>query len=228
MPPRTYQVAGWTIEYVPRQHLSIDKLNVGRLEMRFNEEGEEFQFEQFEEFRDGAGRCEFLIQKSRETACVYSVEVVNFRGRIDFYVLIDRQEIPMGHLEIPERVATLLAQIGRALYNGRAMPNIENIDYVPPRRGARGATVPAQRNIPANATNAITYAPITDGNQMVNFQGEFDHGRYYKQSTYDQLHPGPAGRKRNPFTQANITETTSYRARIRGGNRKTRRRHNKI
>ena len=121
---------------------------------------------------------------------------------------------------------TRLIEIGRAVRDGTPLPASHGIEGPAPAP----ALAPELRNLPANATNAITYDPIANGTNMVNFQGEFDHGRYYKRNTFAQLPVGPNGRKRNPYTQQNIMNTRSYRARIPpqpvegGRRRKTRRR----
>jgi hypothetical protein len=118
-----------------------------------------------------------------------------------------------------------LLDLGRAVRDGTPLPASHGIEGPAPAP----ALAPELRNLPANATNAITYDPIVNGTNMVNFQGEFDHGRYYKRNTFAQLPAGPNGRKRNPYTQQNIMNTRSYRARIPqpaegGRRRKTRRR----
>ncbi len=53
--------------------------------------------------------------------------------------------------------------------------------------------------LPVNAINAITFEPIQEGENMVNFHDEFEHGRFYTKSTYNSLHP-----KKNPYTKKNI------------------------
>jgi hypothetical protein len=67
-----------------------------------------------------------------------------------------------------------------------------------------------ERILPQNATDIITFAPITDGIQMVNFHDEFAHGRYYTKETFDRL-PEP---KKNPHTRRNITSYRPYKAKI--------------
>jgi hypothetical protein len=76
------------------------------------------------------------------------------------------------------------------------------------------------RPIPAGSRNAVLLNTIADGNRMVDFQGEYSRGRYYTQSTYNQL-PEP---KRNPFSRERITYKTQYKARVPAvsGGRKTR------
>jgi hypothetical protein len=133
---------------------------------------------------------------------------------------------------------TRLIEIGRAVRDGTPLPASHNLDGLPNVPVPAPAPAPELRNLPANATNAITYEPIANSTNMVNFHGEFEHGRYYKRNTFTQLPAGPNGRKRNPYTQQNIMNTRSYRARIpqppEGGRRrktrrshKTRRRHQK-
>ena len=76
--------------------------------------------------------------------------------------------------------------------------------------------------LPTNATNAITMEPILEGTNMVNFHGESESGRYYTKNTYNSL----TKPKRNPFTRSIIkpSNVISYKARVKGGKRKTMRR----
>ncbi len=53
--------------------------------------------------------------------------------------------------------------------------------------------------VPNNARNVITNNAIENGNDMVNFHGEYNMGRYYKRSTYNALRA-----KKNPYTRRNI------------------------
>ena len=75
------------------------------------------------------------------------------------------------------------------------------------------------KNLPRNAENAVMMEPIADGNEMVNFQGEYDLGRYYKKRTYNSL----VAPKKNPFTRRaiNSKNVVRYKAKV-GGRRKTR------
>jgi hypothetical protein len=77
--------------------------------------------------------------------------------------------------------------------------------------GNNNNNIPVQnigsRFLPVNAENTITSNAIEDGNLMVNFQNEFQHGRYYKQSTYNAMQ-----QKKNPYTQAPITALKQYTA----------------
>jgi hypothetical protein len=78
---------------------------------------------------------------------------------------------------------------------------------------------PVFKNIPRNAENAVMMEPVQDGNNMVNFHGEYDLGRYYKKSTYNSMeYP-----KKNPFTRRaiNSNNLVQYKAKV-GGRRKTR------
>jgi hypothetical protein len=83
------------------------------------------------------------------------------------------------------------------------------------------------RNVPANATNAVSYENIVNGANMVNFQGEFGHGRFYTKNTFNKIQPYIySGKKRNPFTQqniepGNITRYTAKKA-AQGGRRRVR------
>jgi hypothetical protein len=64
--------------------------------------------------------------------------------------------------------------------------------------------------VPKNATNSITFNTITFGNQMVDFQGEKNRGRYYKKSTYNNLPLSVMGQKTNPFTRVPIEKQNVY------------------
>lgn len=61
----------------------------------------------------------------------------------------------------------------------------------------------------SNARNAVTLEPIQDGENMVDFHGERNLGRYYTKKTYNLL-----SRKVNPFTRKPIlpSNITSYKA----------------
>ena len=87
--------------------------------------------------------------------------------------------------------------------NDGPLENIVNNNSIAnyPNNGQRNT-----RNIlPANILNAISTTPIQNGNNMVNFQDEFAHGRYYTKNTFNQLQPHVySGKKRNPYTQQNI------------------------
>ncbi len=74
--------------------------------------------------------------------------------------------------------------------------------------------------LPRNAINAVTMEPIEEGQNMVNFHGESELGRYYTQNTYHALKD-----KKNPFTRRNIKprNLVFYKAKVKGGKRKTRR-----
>jgi len=74
-----------------------------------------------------------------------------------------------------------------------------------------GPTNIPSRNIPLNSENIITKEPIENGNTMVNFQGEFGRGRYYKKSTYNSM-----SIKRNPFTRNVINQRNEYKAKVGG------------
>ncbi len=82
------------------------------------------------------------------------------------------------------------------------------------------------RNIPANATNAISTNTIENGTNMVNFQGEFGHERFYTKNTFDKLQPHEySGKKRNPFTQqiiepGNITRYIAKKPAVTQGGRR--------
>lgn len=75
--------------------------------------------------------------------------------------------------------------------------------------------VSESRNLPKNATNAITMEPIENGNTMVNFHDEYKHGRFYTKNTYDKFR-----KKENPVTREPILDTVFYKAKIVGGRKK--------
>lgn len=85
-------------------------------------------------------------------------------------------------------------------------------------------------NIPAGSTNTVTLDDIAEGDDMVNFHGEHGYGRYYKQSTFNQL---PIMNsyiyKKNPTTRQVIRRNNTlrkYKAHLVGGKkRKTRKNH---
>jgi hypothetical protein len=85
------------------------------------------------------------------------------------------------------------------------------------------------RNVPENATNAVTFEPIQNGNEMVTFHGNLNRPnaqRYYKRSTFNSIATNSrSGLKRNPFTRQNIrpTNVRGYTARIQRGGKKQRR-----
>jgi hypothetical protein len=65
-----------------------------------------------------------------------------------------------------------------------------------------------EREIPINATDLITNEEIENGDIMVNFDDEFEYGRFYKQSTFRRF-PNP---KTNPLKRTLIASTTRYKA----------------
>ena len=71
------------------------------------------------------------------------------------------------------------------------------------------------RTIPKNATNAISFEDITEGQEMVNFHDEAAHGRYYTRESYNAL------KSRNPFTREviNPRNVKTYKAHFKGGKR---------
>lgn len=91
--------------------------------------------------------------------------------------------------------------------------NNNNIPLPPtqyPNNGQRN-----NRRISAISKNATSYETIENGANMVNFHGEFGHGRYYTKNTFNQLQSHIySGKKKNPFTQQNIEpgNVVRYRA----------------
>lgn len=231
---------GLSIEYNHRKLLRIGNALGAlytKLEMPLNDNDTPFMFEENNE----TNHYTFTSIVSDNSEFKLHVLVGPWSGQeiyihLDFHIddnVFEVSEITRDVTSIDDRnnitkFISRLIEIGRAVRDGTPLPVSHNLDGPAP--------APAQaselRNLPADATNAITYDPIANGTNMVNFHGEFDHGRYYKRNTFAQLPAGPNGRKRNPYTQQNIMNTRSYRARIPpqpaegGRRRKTRcRRH---
>lgn len=68
--------------------------------------------------------------------------------------------------------------------------------------------IPRIKNDPS--VNMIMYEPIEENNDMINFNNEYNLGRYYKKSTFNLL-PEP---KRNPYTGKKITRARTYKAKM--------------
>jgi hypothetical protein len=226
---------GLSIEYTPLDSLRIDiisddsRASHKRIYLPLNDNGQPFIFEENNETKH------YIFTSLSSDNYDVSLHVIDSPGvgdkiHISYDLTIDGivyilselvQNITSPH---DRAFLTRLIEIGRAVRDGTPLPASHGIE------GPAPAPAPELRNLPTNATNAITYEPIVNGTNMVNFQGEFDHGRYYKRNTFAQLPAGPNGRKRNPYTQQNIMNTRSYRARIPpqpvegGRRRKTRRR----
>ena len=107
---------------------------------------------------------------------------------------------------------------------GRSPESITEDDAFNPAwiRGLDGPPPPPpKRNIPSGSENSITYANLKDGNAMVNFHNEYTKGRYFKQSTYNNLPSNQAsGKKISPFTRRLINGITRYTARIVAGGKR--------
>jgi hypothetical protein len=75
---------------------------------------------------------------------------------------------------------------------------IPNITYgVIPNRG--------RISVPKNAINTVTLNSIVNGDQMINFQGEKNYGRFYKRNTFNRIpNNNIQGLKKNPTTRALI------------------------
>lgn len=89
--------------------------------------------------------------------------------------------------------------IRKILRNGGATDvTIENVGFLPIAvKGAR-------------PVNVIMYEQIQDNDDMINFNGEYNRGRYYKKSTFDML-PDP---KKNPHTGIRISRAKTYKAKL--------------
>jgi hypothetical protein len=66
-------------------------------------------------------------------------------------------------------------------------------------------------NIPEGVENAITTHVIEPGTNMVNFQDEIKHRRYYTRKTFNDFKEP----KMNPFTRERITRIRTGKARVR-------------
>jgi len=66
-------------------------------------------------------------------------------------------------------------------------------------------------NIPEGAENEISTHVIEPGTNMVNFQDEIKHGRYYTRKTFNDFKEP----KTNPFTRKRITQIRIGKARLR-------------
>jgi hypothetical protein len=94
--------------------------------------------------------------------------------------------------------------------------------YIPPHM-----TNEANRNIPSGSSNTISLNNIANGNSMMDFHNEYQHGRYYKNTNLSKFTKNRNGYPLNPITRQRITNATRYKASVpAGGRRKTRRRRN--
>jgi len=73
----------------------------------------------------------------------------------------------------------------------RMFPEVVHID---PSEGPR--------DIPADTDDVVNLMPITEGMKMVDFHGEYDHGRYYPLEVYAAL----KAPKLNPITRQPIND----------------------
>jgi hypothetical protein len=167
---------------------------------------------------DAIGRHALTIQNNNNISklmlCVYN----NEGNIIHKFFSINR---------LDENFAKSLKVICKAISLGISMPTHEEVnrivathDFSQDDNFFNSPTTIKTRNIPAGSANAVMINAISDGNSMVNFQGEFNRGRYYKKSTYNQF-PDP---KKNPFSRQLITSKTNYKARVpaASGGRRTR------
>ena len=72
-------------------------------------------------------------------------------------------------------------------------------------------------NIPEGSSNTITYNDIENGRELINFQGEYDHNRYYTKNTFNTLAKNNQGLKTNPYTKEKIRNNATlrkYKARV--------------
>ena len=74
----------------------------------------------------------------------------------------------------------------------RMFPEVVHID---PSEGPR--------DIPADTDDVVNLMPITEGMKMVDFHGEYDHGRYYPLEVYIEIMKKS---KQNPMTRQPIDE----------------------
>lgn len=103
--------------------------------------------------------------------------------------------------------------------------NNNNANYMPQTNYYAKPVNIGTRNIPKNATNAISFEPIENNTNMINFHDEFSHGRYYTKNTFNKL-ALKNGKKENPYTKQKINASNAkkYKSHLVGGG-KTRKRH---
>ena len=81
------------------------------------------------------------------------------------------------------------------------------------------------RDIPNGSTDAISYEDIKEGDEMIDFDGEYGYGRYYTKNTFKSLGKNPYTRQ--PFR----TPAAPYKAHLvaapPGGRRRKTRKHSK-
>ena len=66
-------------------------------------------------------------------------------------------------------------------------------------------------NVPEGSSNIISYEDINDGANMVNFEGEYNYGRYYTKNTFNRLSKNNQGYKTHPQTRGKIKNNTTFR-----------------
>ncbi len=75
-------------------------------------------------------------------------------------------------------------------------------------------------SVPKNAANTVTLNSIVNGDQMINFQGEKNYGRFYKRNTFNRIpNNNIEGLKKNPTTRALIQpgpDIYTYTANVSG------------
>ena len=86
---------------------------------------------------------------------------------------------------------------GKPIYKYEFPPNIMGL--IRKKAIEKGLIEVSRRNIPAGSTNVVTFEDIREGDKMVNFQGEYNRGRYYTRETYNSMK-----RKENPITRKAI------------------------
>lgn len=179
----------------------------------------------------------FVHQLDDESGYPYRIRLFDVNETDDMFNYNFNEERPILDEAISEELYTAINNILTPFAEQFTITfnnNNNNNNHLPianyPNNGRR-----MNRIVPANASNTLTYANISDGTNMVNFQGEFGHGRYYRKNTFNQIQPHEySGKKKNPFTQqniepGNITRYTARKPAAGGRRRKTmkRRRVNK-
>jgi hypothetical protein len=133
-------------------------------------------------------------------------------------------EKPFATLYTTYEVGIKLLYLCKKKLAGHALPTQDQLDMISDESSMMlnfNMNMPLNtRPIPAGSRNVVSMNTIRNGNRMVDFQGEYSRGRYYTQSTYNQL----SEPKRNPFSRERITYKTQYKARVPPvtGGRKTR------
>jgi hypothetical protein len=178
------------------------------------EEGISFEFQ--ENMGDEDRKFRYIGKISNGLQYILSIREEFIGITVNISILYNQEYTALSSVfiddETNEELINTLITLGRAVRDGAPLPEAQNGNLG--NNNSNQNAILETRNLPVNAINTITYEPIANSTEMVNFHNEFGHGRYYTRETYNQMPIGPNGRKRNPYTQQNITEIRSYTGRI--------------